>query len=41
MHRELLQDSDGVNESFWGGLGVEIEPCANFKHFAALPGPAR
>ena len=25
MDRELLQDSDGVNESFWDGLGVEIE----------------
>ena len=25
MHRELLQDSDGVNESFWDGLGVEFE----------------
>ena len=25
MDRELLQDSDGVNESFWDGLGVEFE----------------
>ena len=25
MDRELLQDSDGVNESFWDGRGVEIE----------------
>ena len=25
MDRELLQDSDGVNESFWDGQGVEIE----------------
>ena len=25
MDRELLQDSDGVNESFWGSQGVEIE----------------
>ena len=25
MGRELLQDSDGVNESFWDGQGVEIE----------------
>ena len=25
MERELLQDSDGVNESFWDGLGVEFE----------------
>ena len=24
MDRELLQDSDGVNESFWDGLGVEF-----------------
>ena len=25
MDRELLQDSEGVNESFWDGLGVEFE----------------
>ena len=25
MDRELLQDSDAVNESFWDGLGVEFE----------------
>ena len=25
MDRELLQDSGGVNESFWDGLGVEFE----------------
>ena len=25
MDRELLQDSDGVNESLWDGQGVEIE----------------
>ena len=25
MDRELLQDADGVNESFWDGQGVEIE----------------
>ena len=25
MDRELLQDSDGVSESFWDGQGVEIE----------------
>ena len=25
MDRELLQDSEGVNESFWDGQGVEIE----------------
>ena len=25
MDRELLQDSDGVNESFWDGLGVEFK----------------
>ena len=25
MDRELLQDSDGVNDSFWDGLGVEFE----------------
>ena len=25
MDRELLQDSDGVNASFWDGLGVEFE----------------
>ena len=24
MDRELLQDSDAVNESFWDGLGVEF-----------------
>ena len=24
MDRELLQDSDGVNESFWDGLGVDF-----------------
>ena len=22
---------NGLNESFWDGLGVEIEACANFK----------
>ena len=44
MDRELLQDSDGVNESFWGGQGVEIEAeqvfdarvCAG-THGGALP----
>ena len=25
MDRKLLHDSDGVNESFWDGLGVEFE----------------
>ena len=25
MDRELLQDADAVNESFWDGLGVEFE----------------
>ena len=25
MDRELLQDSNAVNESFWDGLGVEFE----------------
>ena len=25
MDRELLQDSDGVNESFWDGQGVTID----------------
>ena len=25
MDTELLQDSNGVNESFWDGLGVEFE----------------
>ena len=25
MDRELLQDSDGVDESFWDGQGAEIE----------------
>ena len=25
MDRELFQDSDGVNESFWNGLGFEFE----------------
>ena len=25
MDRELLLDSDGVNESFWDGQSVEIE----------------
>ena len=25
MDRGLLQDSDGVNESFWDGLGVEFK----------------
>ena len=25
MDRELLQDSEGVSESFWDGLGVEFE----------------
>ena len=25
MDRVLLQDSEGVNESFWDGLGVEFE----------------
>ena len=27
--REMMQN--GLNESFWDGLGVEIEACANFK----------
>ena len=26
--REMMQN--GLNESFWDGLGVEIGPCANF-----------
>ena len=25
MDKELLQDSDAVNESFWDGLGAEFE----------------
>ena len=25
---------NGINESFWDGLGVEIVPCANFEYFA-------
>ena len=29
--REMMQN--GLNESFWDGLGVEIGPCANFTDF--------
>ena len=31
MDGELLQDSDGVNEGFWDGQGVEIEARQFFK----------
>ena len=36
MDRELLQDSDGVNESFWDGLGVEFEAKYIFD-FSVVP----
>ena len=33
-YREHLQDTDGVNESFWDGHGVEIEArqLLTFRH---------
>ena len=46
MDRELLQDSDGVNESFWDGQGVEIEAtefleriwgCGGFRYVERIP----
>ena len=39
MDRELLQDSDGVNESFWDGLGVEFEAKYIFDFRSAPRGP--
>ena len=44
MDRELLQDSDAVNESFWDGLGVEFEAKYIFDFRSAPrggPGSAR
>ena len=38
MDRELLQDSDGVNESFWDGQGVEIEARYVWKEFGVAEG---
>ena len=40
MDRELLQDSDGVNESFWDGLGVEFEAKYIFDFRSAPRGPS-
>ena len=42
MDKELLQDSDGVNESFWDGLGVEFEAkyIFDFRSAPRGPGPA-
>ena len=39
MDRELLQDSDAVNESFWDGLGVEFEAKYIFDFRRAPRGP--
>ena len=39
MDRELLQDSDGVNESFWDGLGVEFKAKCIFDFKCAPRGP--
>ena len=43
MDRELLQDSDGLNESFWDGLGVEFEAkyIFDFRRAPRGPGSAR
>ena len=41
MDRELLQDSDGVNESFWDGLGVEFEAKYIFDFRSAPRGGVR
>ena len=43
MDRELLQDSDGVNESFRDGLGVEFEAkyIFDFRRAPRGPGSAR
>ena len=38
MDRELLQDSNGVNESFWDGLGVEFEARYFLKEFGVVEG---
>ena len=38
MNRELLQDSDGVNESFWDGLGDEFEARHFWKEFGVVEG---
>ena len=40
MDRELLQDSDAVNESFWDGLGVEFEAKYIFDFRGAPRGPS-
>ena len=39
MDREHIQHSDGVNESFWDGLGVEIEAEYIFDFRSAPHGP--
>ena len=41
MDRELLQDSDAVNESFWDGLGVEFEAKYIFDFKSAPRGGVR
>ena len=38
MDRELRQDLDGVNESFWDGLDVEFDARYFWKEFGIADG---